>query len=62
MALDRLFEDVAEYHQVVMNPAQMPALVDVAIRTAYARRGVAHLTLLNDIQIAPAGKGPLSRR
>jgi pyruvate dehydrogenase (quinone) len=60
VALDRLYEDVAEYNQVVMNPAQMPALVDVAIRTAYARRGVAHLTFPNDIQIAPAGKDPYS--
>lgn len=58
VALDRLYQDVAEYNQVVMNPAQMPALVDVAIRTAYARRGVAHLTFPNDIQIAPAGQDP----
>ncbi len=56
--LDRLYEDVAEYNQVVMNPAQLPTLVDVAIRTAYARRGVAHLTVPNDIQVAPAGKDP----
>jgi pyruvate dehydrogenase (quinone)/pyruvate oxidase len=41
-----------------MNPAQLPALVDVAIRTAYARRGVAHLTIPNDIQIAPAHTDP----
>jgi pyruvate dehydrogenase (quinone)/pyruvate oxidase len=58
VALDRLFEDVSEFNQVVMNPAQMPALVDIAIRTAYARRGVAHLTLPNDVQVAPAGKDP----
>ncbi|MFI5897304.1 thiamine pyrophosphate-dependent enzyme [Actinoplanes sp. NPDC051513] len=58
VALDRLFEDVTEYNQVVMNPAQLPTLVDVAIRTAYARRGVAHLTIPNDIQVAPAGKDP----
>src|SRR3954449_6926127 len=60
VALDRLYEDVAEYNQVVMNPAQMPSLVDVAIRTAYARRGVAHLTFPNDVQVAPAGKDPYS--
>ncbi|WP_433604829.1 thiamine pyrophosphate-dependent enzyme [Dactylosporangium sp. CA-139114] len=56
--LDRFYADVAEYDQVIMNPAQLPALVDVAIRTAYARRGVAHLTIPNDIQVAPAGKDP----
>src|SRR5207244_700885 len=53
--LDRLFADVAEYNQLVTNPAQLPALVDIAIRTAYARKGVAHLTLPNDIQVADAG-------
>jgi pyruvate dehydrogenase (quinone) len=58
VALDRLFEDVTEYNQVVMNPAQVPALVDIAIRTAYARRGVAHLTIPNDVQIAPAHQDP----
>src|SRR4051794_2948801 len=56
--LDRLYEDVTEYNQVVMNPAQMPSLVDIAIRTAYARRGVAHLTFPNDVQVAPAGEDP----
>lgn len=58
VALDKLFEDVSEYNQVVMNPVQMPSLVDIAIRTAYARRGVAHLSFPNDVQIAPAGKDP----
>jgi pyruvate dehydrogenase (quinone) len=58
VALDRLFEDVTEYNQVVTNPAQMPALVDIAIRTAYARRGVAHLSFPNDVQVAEAGKDP----
>src|SRR3982750_1047609 len=38
--LDRLYEDVSEFNQVVMNPAQIPGLVDIAIRAAYARRGV----------------------
>jgi pyruvate dehydrogenase (quinone) len=58
VALDRLFEDVTEYNQVVTNPAQMPALVDIAIRHAYARKGVAHLTVPNDVQVAEAGKDP----
>jgi pyruvate dehydrogenase (quinone)/pyruvate oxidase len=56
--LDLLFEDVAEYNQMVTNPAQLPGLVDLAVRTAYARRGVAHLTIPNDIQVAEAGKNP----
>ena len=56
--LDRLYEDVAVYDQMIYNPAQLPALVDIAVRTAYARRGVAHLTVPNDIQVAPAGENP----
>src|SRR6201985_1936545 len=39
--LEQLFADVAEYNQMITNPVQLPALVDIAIRTAYSRRGVA---------------------
>jgi pyruvate dehydrogenase (quinone) len=56
--LDKLFADVAEYDQMVYNPAQLPSVVDNAIRTAYARRGVAHLTVPNDIQVADADADP----
>ncbi|MFI6923192.1 thiamine pyrophosphate-dependent enzyme [Nonomuraea spiralis] len=56
--LDKLFADVAEYNMMITNPAQLPSLVDLAVRTAYARRGVAHLTLPNDIQVADAGADP----
>ncbi|MGW3347405.1 thiamine pyrophosphate-dependent enzyme [Nonomuraea rubra] len=56
--LDKLFADVAEYNMMVTNPAQLPSLVDLAVRTAYARRGVSHLTLPNDIQVAEAGADP----
>ncbi len=56
--LDKLYADVAEYDQMVYNPAQLPAVVDAAIRTAYARRGVAHITVPNDIQVADADADP----
>jgi pyruvate dehydrogenase (quinone) len=56
--LDKLYADVAEYDQMIYNPAQLPAVVDTAIRTAYARRGVAHITVPNDIQVADAGADP----
>ncbi len=56
--LDKLYEDVTEYNQMIYNPAQLPAVVDIAIRTAYARRGVAHLTLPNDLQVADADADP----
>jgi pyruvate dehydrogenase (quinone) len=56
--LDKLYQDVAEYDQMIYNPVQLPAVVDIAIRTAYARRGVAHVTVPNDIQIADADADP----
>jgi pyruvate dehydrogenase (quinone) len=56
--LDKLYADVAVYDQMIYNPAQLPAVVDIAVRTAYARRGVAHLTLPNDLQVAKAGENP----
>ena len=58
VALDRLYADVAEYDQMIYNPAQLPGVLDIAIRTAYARRGVAHLTVPNDIQVADADADP----
>ena len=37
---EQLYADLAEYNLVVDNPAQLPGVVDIAIRTALARRGV----------------------
>jgi pyruvate dehydrogenase (quinone)/pyruvate oxidase len=56
--LTRLYQDVAVYDQLVVNPQQVPALVDLAIRHAYARRGVAHLCVPNDIQVADPSEDP----
>jgi pyruvate dehydrogenase (quinone) len=56
--LDKLYQDVAEYDQMIYNPAQLPTVVDNAVRNAYARRGVAHLTVPNDIQVADADADP----
>ncbi|HEV2450433.1 MAG TPA: thiamine pyrophosphate-binding protein [Streptosporangiaceae bacterium] len=58
VALDKLYADVTEYNQMIYNPAQMSAVVDLAVRTAYARRGVAHITVPNDIQVADADADP----
>src|ERR1700743_1378021 len=58
VALDRLYADVAEYDMMISNPVQVPAVTDLAIRTAYARRGVAHITVPNDIQVADADADP----
>ncbi|MBV9307224.1 MAG: pyruvate oxidase [Acidobacteriaceae bacterium] len=48
--LDKLFMDVAAYNQRVMGPAHVVNVVDEAIKTALARRTVAHITIPKDIQ------------
>jgi pyruvate dehydrogenase (quinone)/pyruvate oxidase len=59
---DYLFQDVAVYDQRVMGAAHVPNVVDLAIRTALARRGVSHLTIPIDVQHQPAHKDPRSER
>src|SRR5579863_8793411 len=56
---DLLFRDVSLYTETVSSPAQAPAVIHQAISAAYAGRGVAHLTLPQDI-IAAAADGELS--
>lgn len=58
VALEKLFIDVAEYNEMIRVPVQVPTLVDLAVRHALARRGVAHLTMPTDIQVADAGANP----
>jgi pyruvate dehydrogenase (quinone)/pyruvate oxidase len=60
VALEKLFMDVAEYNEMIHVPAQLPTLVDIAIRHALSRRGVAHLTIPTDIQMADADANPWS--
>jgi pyruvate dehydrogenase (quinone) len=48
--LDKLYMDVSEYNERVMGPAHAVNVVDAAIRTAYGRRGVAHICIPKDIQ------------
>jgi pyruvate dehydrogenase (quinone) len=48
--LDRVFADVAEYVQEVASPAQLPHVIDRAIRLAIARRGPAVIIVPKDVQ------------
>jgi pyruvate dehydrogenase (quinone) len=54
----QLYQDVAAYNLMVTNPQQVPAVVDLAIRTALSRRTVAHLTFPNDVQVTLASEDP----
>ncbi len=46
---DLLFRDVSLYTETVSSPAQAPGVIHQAIAAAYAGRGVAHLTLPQDV-------------
>jgi pyruvate dehydrogenase (quinone) len=50
--LDRMFADVAEYVQEVDTPAQLPHVIDRAIRLALARRGPSVVIIPKDVQEA----------
>ena len=60
--LDKLFMDVAVYNCRVMGAAHMENVAELAIRTALARRGVAHVTIPVDVQDEPVKKDPRSKR
>jgi pyruvate dehydrogenase (quinone) len=46
---DLLFRDVSLYTETVTSPEQAPGVIHQAIAAAYAGRGVAHLTLPQDV-------------
>src|SRR3954447_26657338 len=48
--LDKLFMDVAVYNSRIMGAAHAENVMELAIRTALARRGVAHVTIPVDVQ------------
>ena len=55
-----LFRDVSLYTETIMSPEQAPAVIHQAIATAYAGRGVAHLTLPQDVISARTDGGVAS--
>src|SRR4051812_15383887 len=51
--LDRLFQDVCVYNARVMGAAHVENVMQLACRTALARRGVSHVTIPVDMQDFP---------
>ncbi|HEX4004538.1 MAG TPA: thiamine pyrophosphate-dependent enzyme [Acidobacteriaceae bacterium] len=51
--LDKLFMDVSVFNQRIMGPAHAVNVVDMAVRSAFGRRGVAHICIPKDIQEWP---------
>ena len=60
--LDKLFMDVAVYNNRIMGAAHVENVMELAIRTALARRGVAHVTMPVDLQDEPVKKDLRSKR
>ena len=54
--LERLFADFCVYSEMFHAPASIPAVVDIAVRSALSRRGVAHVTFPVDMQEADPSK------
>lgn len=48
--LDKLFMDVSVFNERVMSAPHAVNVVDMAVRTAYGRKGVAHICIPKDIQ------------
>src|SRR6201994_1097503 len=51
---NQLFRDASIYTETVSSPAQAPAVIHQAIAAAYAGRGVAHLTVPQDVMASKA--------
>lgn len=60
--LDKLFMDVAVYNTRVMGPGHVENVADLACRTAYAYRGVSHITMPVDMQEHEIDPKKLSKR
>jgi pyruvate dehydrogenase (quinone) len=60
--LDKLFTDVCVYNARIMGPAHVENVVELACRTALARKGVAHITMPVDMQSLPVGSDTRSGR
>ena len=60
--LDKLFIDVACYNERIMSPTHVEPTVNLAIRTAIAQRGVAHITIPIDTQLQEVSEKQRSER
>ncbi|HYP16156.1 MAG TPA: thiamine pyrophosphate-dependent enzyme, partial [Opitutus sp.] len=62
VSLDRVFADVSVFNTRIMGPEHVSVVTHLAIRTALARRGVAHLNFPVDFQSMPLKKELRSER
>ncbi len=62
VALDKLFADVSVFNERIMGAAHAQNITELAIRTALARKGVAHITIPVDLQDQALNKDERSMR
>jgi len=51
---DHIFKDCSDYCELISHPSQMPRVLEIAIRTAVAKRGVAVIMISGDIALQEA--------
>src|SRR5271156_86753 len=54
---DHIFKDCSHYCETVSHPSQMPRVLEIAIRTAVAKRGVAVIVISGDTALQEATWG-----
>ena len=52
-----LFKECSVYCELVTNPSQMPNVLDIAVRTAILKKGVAVIVLPGDVALKPMPEG-----
>src|SRR6202047_3145198 len=57
-----LFKECSHYVELISDPAQVPRIVETAIREAIAKQGVAVIVISGDIALKEAGPAGLSPR
>jgi len=57
---DHIFRDCSYYCEYISHPSQMPRVLEIAIRTAVARRGVAVVVISGDTALQEATLGRIS--
>ena len=51
---DQLFRECSHYAELISQPEQMPRILEIAMRTAVAREGVAVVAIPGDVALRPA--------
>lgn len=54
---DQLFRECSYFAELISQPEQMPRILEIAMRTAVAREGVAVVAIPGDVALRPAAQG-----